>query len=398
MAETYTGGSDSYSVPDYARRIKIIVEGEPGADGEDHLNYVGGAGGDGGYLQGEYAVSGGETLDVLVATGRTGPHYDGGAGGSGGTEDGETAGDGGYGGGSTAVQLSGTELAVADGGGGGGGAWDGGSANSAGGGGGGARGGIGGDAQYADAENGAEDGGDGGGTGQGGDGGDGSRLDGAPGSDGGQTYDPSLENVTTTTGGSTSAAVTIEIIDVAAPTLDAVDTSTQGELTASYTLTDSSSDGSVELQLSTDGGSTWSVGASTTDTTKTSLTATGLPDGTEHHVRIVRVIGDGEGISNSLSTTTTLPAPTDVTVTNADGSGLLPGDSADLAWTNQHSDATDIRVLVRPVGSSDWVVGTTAASTAESATVSLDRDGERYEFAVVVETDDASVVAFPGDQ
>jgi len=138
--EQYTsqGTTTSYTVPDDAIGVDVVVRGGVGADGgdglsrpqvggspetaADHIEYPpGGTGGAGGLAIARlYDVAGESLVAEIGSDGSTGGDSPDSAGASGGPGN-NNGGNGGHGGGSSRVRYDGTEVAIAGGGGGGGG-------------------------------------------------------------------------------------------------------------------------------------------------------------------------------------------------------------------------------------------------------------------------------------
>lgn len=134
---SYTGSSQSWTVPPNVTSVSVTVTGADGGNGgNDGGSGLGAAGGPGGRVTGSLAVTPGETLTIYVggaggngsssvsntgggAAGNSGGGYGGGAGGNAGGSG--SSGGGGGGGGASAILRGGTVLAVAGGAGGGGG-------------------------------------------------------------------------------------------------------------------------------------------------------------------------------------------------------------------------------------------------------------------------------------
>lgn len=99
------------------------------------------------------------------------------------------------------------------------------------------------------------------------------------------------------------------------PTLDSLDAATENEITVSWTKTDDSSNGSWSVDVSTDGGSSWSTVVSGLGPTITSYTHTGLLDGEQYTYRVTRNTDHASKTTGTMAATTILPAPTNVSST-----------------------------------------------------------------------------------
>lgn len=169
-----------------------------------------------------------------------------------------------------------------------------------------------------------------------------------------------------------------------ASSIDTLDTDTPNEITVSWSLTDDSPDGSVEIYRSTDG----SLGSQVTtisNLSTTSWTDTGLADGTRYHYTIRRVASNASADSGQSSAVTILPAPTDLEATGV-GEAIIS-----IAWNATH-DTGETRVEYKPTDTSTWSVFETIGRATETSTIEGLRNGERYDVRVVAVTDDAEEV------
>jgi hypothetical protein len=92
--------------------------------------------------------------------------------------------------------------------------------------------------------------------------------------------------------------------------------------------------------------------------------------------------------SSEQSATTVGPAPSAVSVTNADSNDDLPADDADLSWTLNSTDETGVRVERSRDGGTSWGAVTTLAAGTESDSDTGLLDGEAYVWRVVAEFED----------
>lgn len=165
-----------------------------------------------------------------------------------------------------------------------------------------------------------------------------------------------------------------------APTLDSLDTSTDREVTVSYTLNDNSSDGDVTIEYSTDGGVSWQEAGTVSDLSQESFTHTGLLDGEEYAYRVVRATPHAETTSGTGSGITNLPAPLDLTVSN------VTVTSADYSWTPQHNNGETL-VQYRPTDTSEWQTAATVGHNVTQEAVDALRNLEEYDARVVASTE-----------
>jgi hypothetical protein len=397
----YTGGGQSWTA-DNDGTVTIRITGAGGGSGGDGGD-SGGDGGAGGYVEVDYQVSDGETLDIYVpgagtaAFGDTpGPggwgYYDGGSGGG---PDNSIAGGGGGGAGAGAV-LDGSDalIALAGGGGGGGGAsgYDGG--YWGGGGGGGAaesgEGGIGGGS--------ASDGSDGSGLfigigGAGGDGGDDtSNNPGSPGGDGDYRVEQG-STITTTTGGGLGANSDgyIEIEYTTPPSTPSnLSAATNSADALDLTWDDVSAENGYYVYRARSSGSSTSDYTQVADLAAdtTSYTDSGLLNGEQYYYRVSAYNEGGEsGLSNEDSAVTVLP---DVSAPSL-GNGVE--DEIGLTWTDAiNYGSYRIQVEETDTGadwsSSDagWVENTYGEGTT-SDIITGREDGEEYRVRMRTETE-----------
>jgi len=136
------------------------------------------------------------------------------------------------------------------------------------------------------------------------------------------------------------------------------------------------------VQYSSNGGSTWSV-FSHSPSTATSVTVTGLTNGTSYVFRVAAVDSSGTGSWSGHSAAVvprTVPAlPTNVTA--------MPGNGrVSLIWTAATSDGgsvvTDYTLQYSSNGGSSWNTFPHSATTARAATVTGLANGTSYVFRV----------------
>jgi hypothetical protein len=418
---TYTGSEQTWEVPSNVTQVRVRLWGAGGgasanADGTNSDRTAGG------YVEGDLAVSPGETLrlyvggtgqdaeantvssqraggwpngaDGAVATASnndnpTARAYAAGAGGSsdirqgGGTTSDIVALAGGGGGGSAADEEGTTEVGGVEPGGDGGGA-----AEDGGGGGGGTGGGATGfdgeqgttSATDGSGANAAAAGGSGGGGLNGGGGGNSSTFGGDPSADGGGGGDGAttgLSSTSVTVGGGNSGDGQIEIEYTVPPANLTVD---QTDFRSALISWDAVS-GADEYNVYRDGTQIATVSAGTT-----SYDDTALSPETSYSWTVTTVAGGSEsGDSNTASTTTGGAAPTGVSL------DATVEDEITVSWTDNATAEAGYEVHTATSSGVD-TSGTPAATTgadATSATVTGLADGERYYIRVVaVDGDD----------
>ncbi|WP_371153052.1 fibronectin type III domain-containing protein [Halorubrum ejinorense] len=163
------------------------------------------------------------------------------------------------------------------------------------------------------------------------------------------------------------------------PTLDAIDDTVLRELTLEYTLPDNSTDGTMTIERSDDGGSTWSTIATVSDLALTLYTDAGLPDGEQYTYRLTRSTDHASAQSGTATAVTVLPAPTNL-------AHPAVGDATvEYAWSATHNNGST-RVEYREAGASAWQTYATVSNTTESETVDGLLNGEAYESRVVAQT------------
>jgi len=172
-----------------------------------------------------------------------------------------------------------------------------------------------------------------------------------------------------------------------APTLDAATVQNVTEIAADWTKTDDSSDGESELQLSTDGGATWSIAVDGIAPSTTSATASGLRHGEQYNVRIVRKTDHATATSNTLQRTTDLPDEDQPAL----GNGVEDEVSVDRETAPTNNG--DVRIQIRETGKSSWDANAIgfAEQVLDHATLTTQfsgrEDGEEYEVRVRTETE-----------
>lgn len=349
---TYSGNKQTWTSQS-SQTVTIYMTGAGGGDGGATNDGSGGTGGSGGYLEMDYQVSDGETLEMYVGeTGTAGESVEGGTGGSGGWGY-ENGGDGGHGdrgagggggGGATVVRNgSGTVIGSAGAGGGGGGHER--SGSWGGGGGGGARGGAAGKGYGSPTA--------GGGTGAGGAGGDGNATDNAnaqyPGEDGGTVANTDLgSTVTATTGGGNTGHGSVEIVFLPAPTLSPPEATDSRQLALDWTIEDDNPDGDVRVRRRSADASEHEIAALSPDTT--TYTDTGLLDGERYEYAIRRVTPDTSADSDWVSAVTWLPNPEDLTVESVDERYM------NLSWTDPSNNTVGYQVYRSRDGGASYAI------------------------------------------
>ena len=168
----------------------------------------------------------------------------------------------------------------------------------------------------------------------------------------------------------------------AAPALAAGNT----ELDVSWTAP--SDNGSAitdyDLRYSSDGGATWTETADTTDSTSTTATITGLPNGTSYvvQVRAGNTHGDGAWSPSSAEVAAGAPAaPAAPALTTASG-------QITVTWTapdNGGSPITDYDLRHSSDSGATWTFVENGTSTSTTATVTGLTDGTAYEVQVRAE-------------
>ena len=137
------------------------------------------------------------------------------------------------------------------------------------------------------------------------------------------------------------------------------------------------------IEVSTDGGSNWTVLVSNTGSTATTYAHTGLAAGTERHYRVSAINTAGAGTASNVASATTAAAgapgaPTGLTAT-ADGKMAI-----DLAWTapadNGGSAISGYRIEVSSDAGSNWsdLVSDTASTATSYAHTNLDPGTTRH--------------------
>lgn len=434
---TYTTpGSHTLSLAADTESITVEVWGAEGGDAvTDGLS-----GGVGGYVEGYYLVNGGETVNIHVggvggdnesnssggtASGGNGGVNGGGGGGNAATNDTRTAYSGAGGGGASDIRLGGDALAdrIAVGAGGGGASpdragADGGAAtgatggaagtNEAGpgeggtqsaGGDGGAAGngdnpdpgdagalGIGGQAGTAfsssDDTVGAGGGGGAGYYGGGGGGGDALFADGGPGG-GGSNYSSALTDATSTRGvtasnGGDGKIVITENSAPTAPTLDSVTVQNGDDLFVEWT-DNSTTETEFVIELSRDGGSSWSSALSVGANTE-SATVTNVFDGEQYTVRVVAVNDGARGESGTLTATSVLPSVANLML------DASVEDELTATWDDTQ-DYGDYRIEIKESDTMTWATSVTEPESSTSHTFTGLKDGEQYDVRLRGETE-----------
>lgn len=156
------------------------------------------------------------------------------------------------------------------------------------------------------------------------------------------------------------------------------DTSTEDEITLSWTKADDSPDGTWELYRSEDG-SLGTLIETFTDLSTASYTDTGLDDG-EEYIYTLRRVTDHAEADATQSAIALLPAPTDLS--------LSPGTrEIALSWGVTHDDGTQTVQFKRSSESTwtDWATGLSLSTT--SATITGLLDGEEYDVRVLAVND-----------
>ena len=110
--------SGVYTIPAGYTTLKAYIWGGKGANGIPDSTVLGGSGGSGAYLTGEFPITSGDNLQITVGQAGSVPFGRGG-GGNGGLSSG-SAGSAGGGGGLSSLHLNSIDLLIAGGGGGGG--------------------------------------------------------------------------------------------------------------------------------------------------------------------------------------------------------------------------------------------------------------------------------------
>ena len=169
------------------------------------------------------------------------------------------------------------------------------------------------------------------------------------------------------------------------PSLDSASAFTD-DITVSWTLPDNSSDGNVAVQLSTDGGSTWSDAATITELSTTSTTLSESADGTPL-LRVERNTGHKTAYSGAL----------EVTSTNFEFTNVTSSEIA-FAWRDPDGiNQTGFRVERRKADSTGpYSVIADVSSTTTSYTDTSVEPATGYDYQVVAYTDTDSVVAGSG--
>jgi len=433
------------------RRDEITVEayGARGGDGSGNISgpdvtlplKTTGDGGNGGYVSGDYSVSPGDVVTMRIGgRGSDGGWPDGGDGPQRSVQDGypeiQIDTQAGSGGGSTSVDVEGTEILRAGGGGGGGASCtavvgldpsgstnigDGGyahtqnggdgstnasdrynsaSATANGGGAGGSDNG-GGDAVIAGAD------GEGRGIGVGGGGGGGDRVGygGGVGSDGQQNLNvaaagsggagtefihtgvsnASTQNDVTSPNNGTAGQVTIEYELPPEPPSDFTVSGGSRETTLTWTNDPDGYD-SIEVYRATQSGGKETADYTLVETiggANESYADSGLLDGERYFYRLRPVAGGLTlDFSNEADATTYLPAPTALNAIDERST------EADVSWTDNHNNG-GVRVEYREDDAGEWVVDQTVAREVEQATVDGLLNGQLYGIRVVAQTTDA---------
>ena len=150
-----------------------------------------------------------------------------------------------------------------------------------------------------------------------------------------------------------------------------------GTTTINLTWNAPSNDGGAsvsgyKIEVSSNGGTSWSNREANTNSTSTSYAHTGLSAGTTRHYRVSAINSVGTGAASNVDNATTDAAATTVpgapTSLSATASGTT---TIDLSWTAPSSDGgsaiTGYKIEVSPNGSSGWSnreanTGTTTAS------------------------------------
>ena len=199
--------------------------------------------------------------------------------------------------------------------------------------------------------------------------------------------------------------------DAAAPTVPGAPTGLTATASGTSTINLSwdapSNDGGASIsgyriEVSSNGGTSWSNREANTNTTTTTYSHTGLDAGTTRHYRVSAINSVGTGTASSVAdattddTATTVPgAPTSLSAT-ASGTTAI-----NLSWTapadDGGSDITGYRIEVSPNGTSSWndLVANTGSTTTYSHTGLDAGDTRHYRVSAInsVGTGTASSVA-----
>jgi hypothetical protein len=173
-----------------------------------------------------------------------------------------------------------------------------------------------------------------------------------------------------------------------------------GDVVVSWTKADDSSDGSIEVEKSRDGGSSWTTIATGLTPSTTSYTDTGVSRPAELRYRIVRVTDHTaatsasateytpSNLSSEVNAVTVLPAPSDLSSSFSSG-------SIDLSWTiNDLSEDGGIDVERSSDGGSTYSdVATGLAPSTTSYSDSSITTGESYTYRVERNTDHATATS-----
>ncbi|MCD2204404.1 fibronectin type III domain-containing protein [Halobacterium sp. KA-6] len=180
-------------------------------------------------------------------------------------------------------------------------------------------------------------------------------------------------HATTTSGAATGTTV------LPAPSIS-FDTSTQREITVSWTQTDDNPAGDWELYRSTDGSLGTLVG-SWSDLSTTTYTDTGLPDGERYHYTVRRATNHATADTQEAAVTV-LPAPTNHQYSTVTAVG------ADHSWTNNHNNGT-VKIQARHDDSGWQDVVSGLDRSTETYTIASLLHGEQYDVRVVAVTEHA---------
>lgn len=176
------------------------------------------------------------------------------------------------------------------------------------------------------------------------------------------------------------------------------------DVSLGWTNNDDSSDGSISVEVSTDGGSNFTALTSGMVVSTTSYTESDAYHGSQRIYRVVRTTPDTSSTSSTTGTfyipsdpseeanaTTILPSATNVSATTNSNNNV------DLSWTNG-DDSTDGGVDAERSsdGGSTWTDVTTGlAVTTESYTDTSVSVGTTYDYRIKRNTDHATTTGGP---
>lgn len=174
-----------------------------------------------------------------------------------------------------------------------------------------------------------------------------------------------------------------------APSLD---TSTAGQIDLTWTKDDDSSDGTWDVERSTDGGSSWADVTTGLAVGTTSYTDSTVDDGTQYDYRLERNTDHATTHSSSAQATSKGPAATSVTATSKSEY------DADVTWTDPSTDETKFQVLVSSDGGATY--SNRSGDLAADTTSFTDQYQDQTQIHIKVRTfypdtqTDSSVITF----